>query len=200
MLFKATRKDWVQRWGCEYSCLFVWIGQLNKSFSFFWGFPPSLEFQTVGLIVFLEPCSSNTILFPAFLTALKCLRSLQIVRQMSLFTSTLPSGWVLTTCPSVDLAFESTQVGWGGGGGGRHMAFFANSFDLWLINKTCHLCKQRRAPRLLAALVWPVSFSYSSVQPWMSLCAKSGKGHKKKRLLCILGGRWSSTSNGWVGI
>lgn len=39
------------------------------------------------------------------------LRSLQTARQMSSFTSTLPSGGVLTTSLSVDLAFVSHPEG-----------------------------------------------------------------------------------------
>lgn len=92
--------------------------------------------------------SLNSSLFSSTVTVLSCLRSLQIERQMSSFISTLPSGLVSTTSPSLWLwlLYPLKKEGWQRG----------SSYGSE-INKTCHHSEQRWALRLFAALAWPVS-------------------------------------------
>lgn len=111
----------------------------------------------------------HSMLFSSISIVPGCLRSLQIARQMSLFTSTLPRGWVSATSLSVDSAFVSTQEGGVGLGGSSYG---------WEINQTCHLYKQRWTLRLFVALLWPVSLSPSLAQPWMPLCLMAGPGRE----------------------
>lgn len=160
--FKATQRALsVQRLGCKYSRVFCVIRRRN--------FVPPLSFkQCVWLY------SSNSSLFSSILTVLSCLRSLQIVRQMSWFNSTLPSGWVSTTSPSVDLALVSTQEG-GVGGGGRHMA----------VRSTKHVISTNRDEPRGWLLFW--CDLLVSVQPWMALCAiarPGGEVEPQKRDCC----------------
>lgn len=115
-------------------------------------FCPPLSFWTMcPIVVFiaLQSRSSNSSLFSSTWTVQSCSRSLQIARQMFLFTSIFPSGRVSTTSPPpwIWLLYPLKREGWQRGG---------SSYGCE-INKTCHLYEQRWALKLFAALVWPVS-------------------------------------------
>lgn len=124
----------VQRLGCE--CMPP-RNQIHKC-CFLRGFAPPLRLKQ-RLSVFLVVHQTATCFH---LTVPSCSRSLQIVRQMSSFTSTLPSGCL----NNVSLCGFGFCIHSGGRDGGGW------SYG-WEINKTCHLYEQRWALRLFAALV-----------------------------------------------
>lgn len=128
------------------------------------GFVPPLNFkQCVWLC--LPHCSAsssaNSSLLSSILTVLS-LRSLQIARQMSSFTSALPSGWASTTSLSLwVLAFVSRQEG-GVAVGGRHM----------VVRSTKHVISLNRDGPWGHSVLW--CDLLVPAQPWMALCAEAG--------------------------
>lgn len=166
----------LQRWECKYSTII----SSSESDSYM-SFPVTLSpwaSNNESDCLSHRSVSSNSSLFSSALTVLSCLRSLQIARQMSSFTSTLPSGWASTT----------SLCGFGfcihsRGRGGRVGSSYGCE-----INKTCHVYKQRWAQRLFLPLCCDLLVP---VQPWMALCARAGTGGEglgratKRRLLWI---------------
>lgn len=123
--------------GAKFRYIYIYIYWVFLKY-FFSGFVLPLSLNNVLTVILVE----QQLVF-IYLTVLSHLRSLQIARQMSSFTSTLPRGWASITFLSmwIWLLYPLRRDGWQRG-----------SSYAYEINKTCHPSQQRWALRLFAAL------------------------------------------------